>query len=66
MQDENSKQTKTVTYEIVRDMIHIIRDKFGIHRTGLVLLDENCSQVMKETDEVQNGRTYIVKRIPSY
>ena len=48
---------------IVKDVIRLIKDTFKIRKANLVLLNDN-KIMMKETDEIQNGRTYIVKRIP--
>ena len=48
---------------IVNDAIQVIRDNFKIRNANLVLFDEN-SNAMLETDELHNARTYTVKRIP--
>ena len=51
-------------FVIVRDVIQTMKDNFKIQQSDILVLDENC-RVLAETEPIEHGRTYIVKRIPS-
>ena len=45
-------------------MIQTIKDNSKIKHADLILLTaENCKE-LQEKEEIENGRSYIVKRIP--
>lgn len=52
------------SFVLVRDVIQTVRDNFKIYKDELVVYDENCKR-LHDTDQVDSGRTYVVKRIPS-
>lgn len=51
-------------FVLVRDVIRTVRRNFKIYEADLAVYDENGNR-LQETGSVDNGRTYVVKRIPS-
>ena len=51
-------------FVFAKDVVETVRINFNIYKSELVLYDENGNK-LQESDEVENGRTYVVKRIPS-
>ena len=51
-------------FVLARDVIQTVRNTFSMYKTELQIYHENGT-IMDETDEVENVRTYIVKRLPS-
>ena len=60
-------ESKGRGHNTVGDVIRTVRENFKItHETLLLLLDEDRSRVLVETEKIENSRTYIVvKRKPS-
>jgi len=53
-----------VNYDVlVRDAIQLIRLNFKIKRDNLNLYDDTGS-MLKLLDKIENGKTYIVRRVP--
>ena len=48
----------------VRNIIRTVKENFKIKNVNLVVLNEDCSRVLRETEDIENARTYIIKRIP--
>ena len=51
-------------FVFVRDLIQTVRHNFKISQADLQVYDERGNR-LQETDSVDNGRTYIIKRVPS-
>ena len=52
-------------FVMVSDVIRTVKDHFKIEQADILILDENYSRVLAETETIEHARTYIVKRIPS-
>ena len=51
-------------FVLARDVIQTIRNNFKIFQDDLRVYDENGKR-LQEMDKVHNGRTFIIKRVPS-
>ena len=51
-------------FVLVRDVVQTVRKNFHIYQDDLQVYNQDAT-LMQETDSVDNGRTYIVKRVPS-
>ena len=56
------KQEKNVR---VQDVIQLTKDNFKIKYSTLVLLTDEDQRQLGAKEYIENGRTYIVKRIPN-
>ena len=56
------KQEKNVR---VQDVIQLTKDNFKIKYSTLVLHTDEDQRQLGEKEYIENGRTYIVKRIPN-
>ena len=49
----------------VKDIVKTVRKTFNIYQSNLHVFDERGTTRLQEKHSVENGRTYIVRRVPA-
>lgn len=50
-------------FVLARDVIKTVRTNFNLYKSELIVYNQRGDK-LEETDDIENGRTYIIKRIP--
>lgn len=45
------------------DLLEVVRTNFNIYKSELLIFDES-GKTLREEDYIEDGRTYIIKRVP--
>ena len=51
------------SFVLAKDVITTVRTNFKLFKSQLIIYNERGDK-LKETDDIENGRTYVIKRIP--